>query len=63
MIFYFLATGNTKHVADKIKLENEEIVLIENTIERNQCDYEIKDGRIGILTPTYNWALPNIQIH
>ena len=60
MIFYFSATGNTKHVVDKIKRENEKLVLIENAVEKNEYDYEIEDGRIGILAPTYNWGLPSI---
>ena len=40
MIFYFSAMGNTKHVVDRIKRENEKIVSIENAIERNQYDYK-----------------------
>ena len=60
MIFYFSATGNTKHVVDIIKQENEETVSIENAIEKSQYDYVIDDGRIGILTPTYDWGLPSI---
>lgn len=60
MIFYFSATGNTKHVVDRIKRENEEIVSIENAIARNQYDYKVDDGRIGILTPTYDWGLPSV---
>ncbi len=60
MIFCFSATGNTKHVADEIKSAGEVIISIADALNSNELSFEIKDGRIGILTPTYNWGLPSI---
>lgn len=42
MIFYFSATGNTKHVVDKIKRENEKLVLIENAVEKMNTTMKLK---------------------
>lgn len=35
MLIYFSATGNTKHVVDEIKHENEQIVSIEEAYKNN----------------------------
>lgn len=60
MLIYFSATGNTKHVVDEIKNENEQIVSIEEAYKNNLYKYDLQDDRIGILSPTYDWGLPSI---
>lgn len=55
MLIYFSATGNTKHVVDEIKHENEQIVSIEEAYKNNLYKYDLQDDRIGILSPTYDW--------
>ena len=60
MLIYFSATGNTKHVVDEIKYENEQIVSIEEAYKNNLYKYDLQDDRIGILSPTYDWGLPSI---
>ena len=60
MIFYFSATGNTKHVVDEIKLPNEEVISIEAATKEEKYAYTLSDDRLGILTPTYDWGLPSI---
>lgn len=60
MLIYFSATGNTKHVVDEIKHENEQIVSIEEAYKNNLYKYDLEDDRIGILSPTYDWGLPSI---
>ena len=60
MLFYFSATGNTKHVAEKIKEPQEEMISIEEACKAESYAYTVRDGRFGILSPTYAWGLPSI---
>ena len=60
MLFYFSATGNTKHVAEKIKEPQEEMISIEEACKTESYAYTVRDGRFGILSPTYAWGLPSI---
>ena len=60
MLFYFSATGNTRHVAEKIKEPQEEMISIEEACKAESYEYTVKDGRFGILSPTYDWGLPSI---
>lgn len=60
MIFYFSATGNSKHVANYIKNENESVVRMDIALKENKFVYEIDDDRIGIVSPTYCWGMPSI---
>ena len=60
MIFYFSATGNTKHVVDEIRLDGEKIISIEEATKSGTYTYTLSDERLGILTPTYDWGLPSI---
>ena len=58
MIFYFSAIGNTKHVVDRIKRENEEIVLTENAegeISKliTQLNNEITGKHMSLTTPLF----------
>ena len=60
MLFYFSTTGNTKHVAEKIKEPQEEMISIEEACKAESYAYTVRDGRFGILSPTYAWGLPSI---
>lgn len=60
MLFYFSATGNTKHVVDKIKLNNETITSIEEATRRSTYQFQLSGSRLGIITPTYDFVLPSI---
>lgn len=60
MIFYFSATGNSKHVADCILRTGEQLVRMDRALRTGELSYEITDGRIGIVTPTYAWTMPSI---
>lgn len=60
MIFYFSATGNTKHVVSKIKHENETVVSIEEAVKSEQFSYIVTEERVGIVSPTYDFVLPSI---
>ena len=59
MILYFSATGNCKYVATKIaEATGDEIISIVDCIR--QGNYSFQDKCIGIVSPTYDWALPSI---
>ena len=59
MILYFSATGNCKYVATKIaEATGDEIISIVDCIR--QGNYSYQDKCIGIVSPTYDWALPSI---
>lgn len=60
MIFYFSSTGNSKYVADTIRIEGERVVRMDLALKDNQLAYEIDDERIGIISPTYCWGMPSI---
>lgn len=59
MIFYFSATGNSKHVASRLKDETEELVFIQDAIRSGKFEYEISNASIGFIFPTYDWSLPS----
>ena len=60
MLIYFSATGNTKHVVDEIKLKDETIISIEEAAKRGTYQFQVSESRLGIVTPTYDFVLPNI---
>lgn len=60
MIFYFSATGNSLHVAKSIAFENEQLIDIAYAMKNKEFRYNINDDRVGIVSPTYDWTLPNI---
>lgn len=60
MLFYFSATGNTKYVVSQIALPDETVVFIPDAVKNGDYKYAITDGRLGIITPTYDWTLPSI---
>lgn len=60
MIIYFSATGNSKYVASRIQQPGEEMIHIPDAVKNGIYNYTVKDGRLGIVSPTYNWTLPSI---
>jgi ferredoxin len=60
MIFYFSATGNSKYVASRIRQSDEVMVSIADAVKYGNYSYTIEDGRIGVVSPTYDWTLPSI---
>lgn len=60
MIFYFSATGNSKYVASRIRHPDEEMVPIADAVKQGHFRYKIADGKLGIVSPTYDWTLPSI---
>lgn len=62
MIFYFSATGNSKHVARRIAGElQDEILSITECMKRESYAFAPRENEpVGIITPTYFWGLPNI---
>lgn len=60
MIFYFSATGNCLYVARRILQEGEQLISIEEAVRNENYAYEVTDGRVGLVTPTYFWTLPHI---
>lgn len=60
MIFYFSATGNSKHVAESIASKGEELISIAEAMDKGQHLFSVADDRVGIVSPTYDWTLPSI---
>ncbi len=61
MIFYFSATGNSRHVAERVAAETGDVAVSIVDIRRGRAEMPaaIKPGEaIGIVTPTYSWGLP-----
>lgn len=60
MIFYFSATGNSKHVAESIASKGEELISIAEAMDKGQHLFSATGDRVGIVSPTYDWTLPSI---
>lgn len=61
MIFYFSATGNSKHVAMSLAKEDERVILITDCISEKNFSFDVsKEECVGIISPTYNWTMPNL---
>ena len=62
MIFYFSATGNCKYTAIRIAERlNDQTQSIPEWLEQGETLYIPGEGeKIGIVTPTYSWRLPEI---
>lgn len=59
MIFYFSATGNSKHVAEMLGKALDEKVC--SVTEYDQDSYSLEAHEcLGIVTPTYFWELPSV---
>lgn len=60
MLIYFSATGNTKHLVERIENQGETIVSVEDAMRTGTFEYEIEDDRLGILSPVYFFGFPSI---
>ena len=59
MILYFSATGNCQYVAARLaQADGQSTLSIVDCIRENR--YAFADETIGIMSPTYDWGLPNI---
>ena len=47
-------------MGDEIRLEGEDVVSIEDATKAGSFRLALRDERLGILTPTYDWCLPSI---
>ena len=60
MIFYFSATGNSKHVAERIAaVTGDETVSIAECMKSGTFEFDGL-GSVGIVSPTYMWGLPSV---
>jgi len=59
MILYFSATGNCQYVTARLaQADGQPTLSIVDCIRENR--YVFADETIGIMSPTYDWGLPNI---
>ena len=62
MIFYFSATGNSQHVAERIAGElGEKLISMGVAMRDGHFDYDVsKDKYVGFVCPTFAYTLPGI---
>ena len=61
MILYFSGTGNSKYVAEQIaKNTNDELVSINEKIQKNDTDKITVQDRLVFVVPTYAWRIPRV---
>lgn len=62
MIFYFSATGNSKHVAEYLaKKTGDRVYSISECVQKMHFDFKLKKGeRLGFVYPIYYWGLPSV---
>ncbi len=61
MIFYFSATGNSRHVAERIAAAMGDVaVSIAECGKSRTFAFEHPDQSVGIVSPTYAWGLPTV---
>ena len=62
MIFYFTATGNSKHIADRIAVATDErIINIADCMKNNQVSFSLEDDEtLGFVMPDYYYGIPII---
>ena len=60
MIFYFSATGNSRHAAKRIAdATDDRIISITECLKKGLFDFTAKDGEtVGFALPVYNFGLP-----
>lgn len=60
MIFYFSATGNSRHAAKRISdATDDRIISITECLKNGKYDFTAKKGEnIGFVLPVYNFGLP-----
>ncbi|WP_294420421.1 EFR1 family ferrodoxin [uncultured Senegalimassilia sp.] len=61
MIFYFSATGNSRHVARRVSTATgEELISIAECVKEGRYRFSADGDAFGIVSPTYAWGLPII---
>ncbi len=62
MIFYFSATGNSKHVARSIADANgDEILYMPELLDSGSMSFDVSGEKmLGFVSPTYYWGLPSV---
>lgn len=62
MILFFSATGNSRHVANRIaEGTNDRMVSITDRYQSQDFSFTLLEGEsLGIISPTYHWGLPSI---
>lgn len=58
MIFYFSATGNSRHAAEKTACANENILSVTEILKSKNTEFNITDGKLGIVFPVYFFGAP-----
>ena len=64
MIFYFSGCGNSRHVAETIAAQlNDILVFIPEADRENRYDYTLAENeRLGFVFPVYAWAPPKLVL-
>lgn len=61
MVFYFSATGNSKHVAQRVAdATGEDIVSIAECVKEGRYRFVVASESVGIVAPAYAWGLPSV---
>ncbi len=61
MIFYFSATGNSRHIAQRIAASlGDEALSITELVRGGSFSFDGGYETLGIISPTYSWGLPVI---
>ena len=61
MIFYFSATGNSRHIARRIAASlGDEVLSITELVRSGSFSFDGEYEALGIISPTYSWGLPVI---
>ncbi len=61
MIFYFSATGNSRHIARRIAASlGGEALSITELVRSGSFSFDGEYETLGIISPTYSWGLPVI---
>ena len=61
MIIYFSATGNSKYIAEQLAEDGERLIFIPDAVDQGNYVFTVEpDERVGIISPTCCWTLPDI---
>lgn len=60
MIFYFSATGNSRHASEMVLRDDEKLVSISEAVKNNELNFNIDDNTLGFVFPVYYYGIPQI---
>ncbi|MBQ3007361.1 MAG: EFR1 family ferrodoxin [Clostridia bacterium] len=60
MVYYFSATGNSKHAAEVIAAKTGDTAVSIADILNGRAEIKEKNGKTGFVFPVYFWGLPEI---